>query len=190
MARNSLTPTQGGFLQRDVEAPLHSLHREVNRLFDDIFRGQVHAVRVTAQQPGPLMPNIDVSETDGELRIRAELPGVNDGDIDVSVDGDVLIIRGEKKFEKKDEAENFHFVESAYGTFQRALRLPGHVATDKVRAEFNDGVLTVTLPKSPEQKTSRKIPVQRGPDHVTASGPESEASNLATGSVETKPKTT
>ena len=82
------------------------------------------------RQPGPgrvgtfVNASMNVSETDKEIRITAELPGVTEQDIDVSLDDDVLTIRGEKKFERKDDKENFHFVERSYGTFQRSLRLP------------------------------------------------------------------
>jgi len=199
MARNSLTPARsGGFIQRDLEAPFHSLHREMNRLFDDIFHGRRHtSLQASSEQYGPLMPSVDVSETDGEVRIRAELPGVNDSDIDVSLDGDVLVIRGEKKFETTDDKENYHFVERSYGTFQRALQLPCPVDHDKVRADFDNGVLTVTLPKCEEQETSRKILIQRNREQGTASASEHEntaqsksPAREAQQSADPKPKTT
>lgn len=143
MARDSLTPIRScGLIERDLEAPFHSLHRDS---FDDIFHGSLQA---SSELRGPIMPSIDVSETDGEVRIRAELPGVNDSDIDLSLDGDVFVIRGEKKFEKTDDKENYHFVERSYGTFQRALQLPCPV---------NPGE---------EQEKSRRIPV-RGGEHVS-----------------------
>lgn len=148
-----------GVVEHDVAAPFHSLHREVNRLFDDLLRHH-SSLPASTEQRGPLMPSIDVSETEGEVRIRAELPGVSESDIDVSLDGDVLIIRGEKKFERKDEKENYHVVERSYGTFQRALRLPWAIDPEKVGADFNNGILTVTLPKDVEPEQSRKIPVQ------------------------------
>jgi HSP20 family protein len=149
-----------GVVEHDVAAPFHLLHREVNRLFDDLLRHH-SALPASTEQQGPLMPSIDVSETDGEVRIRAELPGVSESDIDVSLDGDVLIIRGEKKFERKDDKENYHVVERSYGTFQRALRLPWPIDSEKVSADFNNGILTVTLPKGAEPEKSRKIPVQQ-----------------------------
>jgi HSP20 family protein len=164
MAGNSLT----GFIQRDLEAPFHSLHREMNRVFDDIFHGR-HSSPPQAgspsQQYGPIMPRIDVSETDKDLRIFADLPGINESDIDVSLVDDILTIRGEKKLEKSDEQENYHLVERSHGTFLRSLRLPYSVDSDKIRAEFDKGVLTVTLPKCKDKERSRKIPVQRGGEH-------------------------
>lgn len=160
MSPTSLRPAHiVGVVEHDAAAPFHSLHREVNRLFDDLLRRH-SSLPASAEQRGPLMPSIDVSETDGEVRICAELPGVSEGDIDVSLDGDVLVIRGEKKFEREDDKENYHVVERSYGTFQRALRLPWAIDSEKVGADFSNGVLTVTLPKGVEPEKTRKIPIQ------------------------------
>lgn len=160
MIRTSVTPARVvGVVEHELAAPFHSLHRDVNRLFDDLFRHHSAAPQ-NAELQGPIMPSIDVSETGEEVRIRAELPGVSENDIDVSLDGDVLIIRGEKKFERTDEKENYHVVERSYGTFQRALRLPWPIDPAKVGAAFDNGVLTVTLPKGAEPEKSRRIPVQ------------------------------
>jgi HSP20 family protein len=98
-------------------------------------------------------------ETEKEIRITAELPGVTEQDIDISLDDDVLTIHGGKKFERKDDKENFHFVERSYGTFQRSLRLPFPVDPDQVQASFENGVLTVTVPKTGRQERSRRIQV-------------------------------
>jgi len=95
MAQTSVTPSRGGFLQRDLETPFHSLHREMNRLFDDIFHGRARSA--AQESSAPLMPTMDISETADQVRVRIELPGVSESDIDVSLDGEVLIIRGEKK---------------------------------------------------------------------------------------------
>ena len=127
MARNPMTPFRpgGGMFPGD---PFLSLHREMNRLFDDVFRGIGLPAATGSQGQGDVSTfvnaSMNVSETDKEIRITAELPGVSEQDIDVSLDDDVLTIRGEKKFERKDDKENFHFVERSYGTFQRSLRLP------------------------------------------------------------------
>jgi HSP20 family protein len=138
-----------------------SLHREMNRLFDDAFRG----MPVGGRQGGTgqfVQAHMNVSETEKEIRITAELPGVSPDDVDVNLDDDVLTIRGEKRFEQQDEKEDFHFVERSYGTFQRSLRLPFPVDPDQVKATFENGVLTVTLPKSAPQERARKIQVQSG----------------------------
>jgi HSP20 family protein len=168
MARNPLSPFQTGSLTGGGFGgdPFMSLHREMNRLFDDAFRGTAGQMPTGQGRGGNegsmLMPQMDVSETDRELKICAELPGVSENDIDIRMEDDVLVIRGEKKFERKNEQENYHFVERSYGTFQRALRLPGPVDPEKVQARFENGVLTVTVPKSEQQERSRRIQIQGG----------------------------
>ncbi|WP_262268673.1 Hsp20/alpha crystallin family protein [Microvirga yunnanensis] len=163
MARNPMTPFRpsGGMFPGD---PFLSLHREMNRLFDDVFRGFGLPAAAGSQGQGDVgsvvNASMNVSETDKEIRITAELPGVTEQDIDVSLDDDVLTIRGEKKFERKDDKENFHFVERSYGTFQRSLRLPYAVDSEQVRASFENGVLTVTVPKTGRPERSRRIQVQ------------------------------
>jgi HSP20 family protein len=102
---------------------------------------------------------MDVSETDRELKICAELPGVSEKDIDVRLEDDVVVIRAEKKFERKDDKENYHFMERSYGTFQRAVRLPGPVDPEQVQANFENGVLTVSVPKAEQQERSRRIQI-------------------------------
>lgn len=164
MARNSPTSsrTVGTPERALLEAPFRSLHREMNHLFDDLFHGRLHKpLNAGSEKYAPILPNIDVSETEGDIRVRAELPGVNQSDIDVSLDGDVLVIRGEKTADKTSAEENYHYVERSYGTFQRAVQLPGPVVVEQVRAQFDNGVLTVTLPKRAEPETRVKINVQR-----------------------------
>ncbi|WP_436017608.1 Hsp20/alpha crystallin family protein [Phenylobacterium sp. LjRoot219] len=107
---------------------------------------------------------MNVSETDGELRISAELPGVDEKHVELTLDGDMLTIRGEKKFEQEHggEEERYHYVERAYGSFQRSVQIPYSVKSEDVRAEFHNGVLTLTLPKSEQQQRTRKIPIGAG----------------------------
>ena len=155
----SLTPFGGA-------DPLLSLHREMNRLFDDVFRGSRSFAQPSAQSgggsPAVFNASVDVAETDKEMRVCAELPGVDEKDIEVSLDGDLLTLRGEKKFEqeKGDEKTNYHLVERGYGRFQRSLRLPFQANPDEVKASFHNGVLTVTVPKSAQQARSRRIQIQ------------------------------
>ena len=167
MARNPLSPFRTGGLAEGGfgSDPFMSLHRQMNRLFDDVFRGatgQMPSGQEQGGEGGMLMPQMDVSETDRELTICAELPGVSEKDIDIRLEDDVLVIQAEKKFERKDEQENYHFMERSYGTFQRALRLPGPIDPDQVQARFENGVLTVTVPKSEQQERSRRIQIQGG----------------------------
>ncbi|WP_262272832.1 Hsp20/alpha crystallin family protein, partial [Microvirga yunnanensis] len=163
MARNPMTPFRPGTGMFPGD-PFLSLHREMNRLFDDVFRGASLPAAAGNQGQGDVgtfvQASMNVSETDKEIRVTAELPGVTEQDIDISLDDDVLTIRGEKKFERKDDKENFHFVERSYGTFQRSLRLPYAVDSEQIRASFENGVLTVTVPKTGRQEHSRRIQVQ------------------------------
>jgi HSP20 family protein len=130
MVPDSLSPVRSnGLVERDIGHPFLSLHREMNRLFD-VFHDRFGGPTPVGSLHGPIMPGIDVTETDEEMRISAELPGVSEGDIDVSLVDEVLTVRGEKKLEK-DDKENYHFLERSYGTFLRSLRLPYSVDTDK-----------------------------------------------------------
>jgi len=161
MARNPLTPFRsGGGLLGGGGDPFMSLHREMNRLFDVVFRGMPDDGGAQGGTGQFIQAQMNVSETDKEIRITAELPGVDQNDVDVSLDDDVLTIRGEKKFEQKEEKENFHFVERSYGTFQRSVRLPFPVDPEQVNASFENGVLTVSPPKTAQQERSRKIQIQ------------------------------
>ena len=142
--------------------PFLTLHREMNRLFDDALRGSPAVAGSQGAQSSLLAPHMDVSETDKEIRIQAELPGVNENDVDVSLNEDVLTIRAEKKQERKEEREGVHVSERSFGTFQRSLRLPFQVDAEQVQARFENGVLHVSLPKTAPQERSRKIQVQAG----------------------------
>ena len=168
--------------------PFLTLHREMNRLFDDVLRGGAVSAGGQGSQGGvPLAPHMDVSETDKELRIQAELPGVRENDIDLSLHEDVLTIRAEKKQERRDEREGVHLSERAFGTFQRSLRLPFQVNADQVQARFENGVVSVILPKTQPQERSRRIQVQGaqqqtsvGQDQANQAGQGSSAASGST----------
>ena len=162
--------------------PLLSLHREMNRLFDDVFRtGEPRAF--AEGQSGPsgqaamINARMNVAETDRDVRVSMELPGVRQEDIEVDLSDDVLTISGEKRFEgeRGGEKENYHFVERAYGRFQRSIRLPFQANPDDVRASFQDGVLTVSIPKAAQQQRSRRIQVQGGRQEQAAMTDQSQA---------------
>src|SRR6516162_6130723 len=107
------------------------------------------------------VPAIDMSEDEKAYKISAELPGIDAKDIDVSVSGDMLVLKGEKRQEKEEKDKNYHFSERSYGSFQRAFELPASVERDKVAADFSKGVLTITLPKMAEaQRPSKRIEVK------------------------------
>ncbi|UEM06855.1 Hsp20/alpha crystallin family protein (plasmid) [Skermanella rosea] len=133
--------------------PILSLHRDVNRLFDDFFGG--FGVRLPAAGfGGPGWPQTDVAETDREYRVTAELPGLEEKDIDLTFQDGVLTLKGEKKVEHGGEGARYS--ERYHGRFQRSISLGPDVEEDKVSASFRNGVLTVVLPKSPEAETRVK----------------------------------
>ena len=141
-----------------------ALHREVNRLFDDVFRGfdQIDMGRFPSLATSRShwgWPNVEVSETDKEIRVTAELPGLEEKDVEITLDDDVLTLRGEKRSETEDKERQFS--ERFYGQFERRIPLGVEVEEDKVEAHFKKGVLTVMLPKKPEaQKPEKKIEVK------------------------------
>ena len=104
------------------------------------------------------VPSVDISETDDDFEVRAELPGVAKDDLHVSVKDNLLTLSGEKRQEKRDDTQNYRRVERRYGSFQRRFSLPTEVKTDDIKAEFGDGVLTLSIPK-PEAVKPTEIPV-------------------------------
>lgn len=143
--------------------PFFAMRKQMDSLVDDWTRALPE--RVGSAQGALLFPRIDVSETAKEVRITAELPGVEEKDVEVTLQGDTLVIRGEKRSEseEKDEREgrHYHRIERSYGSFQRSFALPNDLAADKVTAEFKNGVLTVLMPKSPAAvERTRKIDVR------------------------------
>lgn len=133
----------------------------MDRLFDEFFNGFSLAPFDTAESLSTFTPQVDLVENDREIKILAELPGLDEKDVEVAVDGTVLTISGEKKAEKEDRGDNYYHVERSYGSFQRAIPLPEEVDTEKIEATFKKGVLTVTLPKTAEaQQRAKKIAVK------------------------------
>ena len=130
----------------------------IDRLFEEMTRGLPPFVPTEADE---FAPSLDVSETAGEWRVKAELPGVAPQDVEVSVTGNVLTIRGEKKVETKAEGENFRRSERRYGSFVRTLEFPTDVDAGKVDAQAKNGVLTVTLPKA-EASRPKTVAVKVG----------------------------
>jgi HSP20 family protein len=100
-------------------------------------------------------PAFDISETDKEIHVKAELPGMDPNEIEITLTGDLLTIKGEKKEEKEEKGQNFHRRERRYGSFSRSFRLPVEVKADSINAGYKDGVLTVTMPKAEEEKARR-----------------------------------
>jgi len=104
------------------------------------------------------MPTVDIAETENGFEIRAELPGVSENDVNVSVTNNLLTIKGEKHQEAETDGKNYHRVERRYGSFQRSFTLPRHIETDAIKAEFKDGVLTLGIPKAEAAKPT-EVPI-------------------------------
>ena len=134
--------------------PLGTLHREVNRVFDEVFRG-FPSFRASLAEPA-FAPSLEVRETEAEIIVTAELPGMAEKNVELTIDDDLLTLAGEKKSEKTEEKEGLRLSERSYGSFHRSFRLPFAPDPAKVGARFENGVLTVTLPRPPEAKPSVK----------------------------------
>lgn len=146
--------------------PFSALRAEMDSLFDSFIGGLPAFSGMFGSSGGrgfALTPQMDVTETDKEIVVEAELPGIDEKDISLSLQDGVLTIRGEKKHEHDEEKENYRMTERRYGSFQRSVQLPETVDEDKVEATFNNGVLKVSLPKRPEAiGKHRKIPIKKG----------------------------
>jgi HSP20 family protein len=125
------------------------LRNEMDRLWDDYFGSGRRALQPMEEA---WLPAVDVSETGDKVTVKAEIPGMEAKDIEISMVGDTLTIKGEKKVEREEKDENYHMVERSYGSFSRAMKLPAAVDADKVDATYKNGVLTVVLPKKEEVK--------------------------------------
>ena len=135
--------------------PVLSLRDEVNRLFDDFFTGGF----LTTPAKTQWVPALDVSETDTQVIVKAEVPGMDAKDIDVSLTGDTLTIKGEKKEESSTQEQNYYRMERRYGSFQRVLSLPASVDPAKVTAEYKNGVLSIKMERK-EHAKARNIQVK------------------------------
>lgn len=144
-----MEPEQGGLI---------SLQREMNRLFDSFFHGwDLDAFQGFGQvATGSFNPRVNVDETDKEVSVTAELPGLDEKDVSVELDENILTIRGEKKDEREEQGRDWHRVERSYGSFHRSIALPATPDAAKVKAEFKKGILTVSLPKRKEDQGRRR----------------------------------
>lgn len=148
--------------------PFESLRREVDRLFEDFRRGGTGGRSVFDLEPfwrGDITwakaPAVDITEKDKSYEVTAELPGLSEKEIQVKFANGVLTISGEKKEEKEEKKKDYYPSERRYGSFQRAFQMPAGVDVDKIEAKFQNGVLTVSLPKSAEAvKNERKIEIK------------------------------
>ena len=134
-------------------SPLTALQQEIDRLFDGFGRG------FSTTSASPLLPSMDVSETEKEIEITAELPGLEEKDVQLNVADNLLTIRGEKKSHREEKEKDYRLVERSYGSFQRTIELPNGVNPDSIQATISKGVLKVVVPK-PAPAQTKKIAVK------------------------------
>jgi HSP20 family protein len=157
MANRYLTPWRPGALTRSpfgAGGSLFDLHRQVNRLFDDLIESGP-----ASAQGGPATtgwPQLEIDQQDDRIRVVAELPGVDEKDVELTIEDGVLSLTGEKRSERKDESG---YSERSYGRFERRIALPSNIDEDKCKADFKNGVLTVTIPRAAEKARGRRIPL-------------------------------
>jgi HSP20 family protein len=149
----------------EIWRPFESLRQEVDRLFEDFGGGFWRSPFRSSFGVAPFqrfeerisaLPAVDVSETDKAYEIVAELPGMDEKDVEVKVASGVLTIKGQKQDEKEEKQKDYYMRERSFGSFQRSFQVPDGVDSDKIEAKFKNGVLTVTLPKSTEAQTAEK----------------------------------
>lgn len=134
---------------------LITLREKMNRLFEDAFTSRTEEKDLISSS---WTPAVDIFETENELILTAEVPGIEDKDIEIKIEDNTLSLKGERKFEKETKEENYHRIERAYGSFYRSFTLPNYIDQDKIRAEHQNGVLKITMPKKAELKP-RKVKV-------------------------------
>jgi HSP20 family protein len=133
-------------------SPFHEVSRlrdEMDRLWQDFFEPRRRGLRPITEE---WIPAVDISDTADKVTVKIEIPGMEAKDIEISLSGDILTIKGDKKGEKEEKVENFYLVERSSGSFSRSLRLPTMVEGDKIEASYKHGLLTITCPKKEEVK--------------------------------------
>ncbi|HEV7914070.1 MAG TPA: Hsp20/alpha crystallin family protein [Albitalea sp.] len=155
MAQGHLSPLGFGGQGND---PFLMLRREMEQLFDNVVR----TPSATGGGGTVVAPRMDISEDDKEIRVVAEMPGAAPDNVEVMVDDDVLTIRGEREQERETNRKNYHLIERSVGVFQRSLRLPSPVDASQVQANFDNGVLTITIPKTSAKGRSRQVQIRSG----------------------------
>jgi HSP20 family protein len=139
-----------------------TLQEQINRVFADMLERAGEESNLT-----PWAPAVDIFETENELVVKADLPDVNPQDLDIRVENNILTIRGERKFENKVNEENYLRVERAYGSFSRSFSMANSVKSDAIRADYQNGVLTLSIPKREEAKPTQ-IKVNVGTPAIAA----------------------
>jgi HSP20 family protein len=141
-----------------------AIQNEMNRLFDQFFSDALpFPAQLAARQSADFIPRLDISESETDFKVQAELPGMDEKDIQIRLEKDTLFLSGEKKTESEEKEKTYHRVERCYGSFERVIPFGANLDEDKVSAVFKNGVLTITLPKAAEElKKSRQIEIKKG----------------------------
>jgi HSP20 family protein len=148
---------------RNDDHPFYSLQNQMNSLFDDFFSGFDVAPRALTGGFGAFVPSVDIKESDKDFTIYAELPGVDEKDVEISVTNDSVTIKGEKKEEKEDKRKNYYYLERSYGSFNRTIPLTAETDANKAQASFKNGVLNIIIPKTQSAKAKgTKVPIKAG----------------------------
>src|SRR3979490_1592738 len=153
MRLRSLVPSRDSNTLMPSGFGLFGLHREIDRLFSEFAQG------IGNGGQGNIVPNIEISETDKTIEVSAEMPGLERKDVEISIDDDILTIRGEKKVEENEKDKNVQHSERSYGVFMRVLQLPPGIDPSSVQATMSNGVLKVVIPK-PAKSEPKKIEVK------------------------------
>lgn len=147
-------------LSRRLENPFEGLHRQMNNLFEDFFQdfGTARWPTLWRHDRGvaAATPKFEVAESDAAIHVTAGLPGMDEKDIEVTLDNNLLTVKGEKKQEHEEKKKNYYFSERSYGSFQRVVSVPKGIDKEKVQAQFKKGVLEITLPKTEQARSERK----------------------------------
>ena len=159
MAQEIRKPMAGSAPGSRYRDPFAEMRAEMDRLFDTFlgrgFFGRP-APSGSAEPAVTLAPNIDIRENDKEIIVEAELPGIDEKDIQLSVRDGVLSLKGEKKSERDEKKDTYHVIERSYGSFERSFELPDSADQDQIKADFNKGVLRVVIPKRAEAAKAEK----------------------------------
>ena len=148
-------------VNREPAHPFDQFRREMDQLFDGFLSEWPVRTSLLDRRLGSFVPQIDLAETDKEVRITAELPGLDKKEVEVTLTQGVLTIKGEKREEHEENKGDMHRSECRYGMFERSVQLPADIDADKAKASFKKGVLKVTLPKTADAQSSRRrIPVE------------------------------
>jgi HSP20 family protein len=178
MANGYLTPWRSGPFTRSPfgTGSLFDLHRQMNRLFDDLIETPAGSAGAPAFAATG-WPQLEIDQQDDQILVVAELPGVDEKDVELTIEDGVLSLSGAKRSERKDESG---YSERSYGRFERRIALPTNIDEDKCKADFKNGVLTVTIPRAAEKARGRRIPlgtsVEQGGRRIEAQNDEQERS--------------